>query len=330
MLEASAPKFVSAAEITRNFGMWQDRAGQGPLIVTHHGRPRVVLLGVEEYQAMARPPGGDPAGDDSSRLAMVGEQLGACFAAFDGQLRFTRLNTLAGLHFGRPAGALVGKALVEIDPALADGPIVAALEQVVASGEALRLDAPSHAQPGRLLRLRLFPFPEGVAALFHDVAGEVRARREAAEREALFAAREAHGAVGVARLSLRATFEMIEPGFARIAGFAPARLAGVRLADLLALGARAATNDEIERVLGQGEARSFASRLLVNGASERAVTLSLAPVREGFGIVGAVALMSGADTRASVERDGAGAAGGGSPRDGAAAPSCVANAVETC
>lgn len=38
-----APARVTAGEISRNFGQWQDVALSGPVIVTHHGRPRVVM-----------------------------------------------------------------------------------------------------------------------------------------------------------------------------------------------------------------------------------------------------------------------------------------------
>ena len=45
------PSVVTAGEISRNFGQWQDRALGGPVIVTHHGRPRVVLVSADYYSA---------------------------------------------------------------------------------------------------------------------------------------------------------------------------------------------------------------------------------------------------------------------------------------
>lgn len=45
---------ATAAEIQRNFGHWQDKALQQPVRVTRNGRPKVVILSVEEYQRLRR------------------------------------------------------------------------------------------------------------------------------------------------------------------------------------------------------------------------------------------------------------------------------------
>lgn len=37
------PTTVSAADVIRNFGLWQERALAGPITITHHGRARTVL-----------------------------------------------------------------------------------------------------------------------------------------------------------------------------------------------------------------------------------------------------------------------------------------------
>ena len=40
---------ATAAEVCRNFGLWQDRAMRGPVTVTNHGRPKTVLLSVDDF-----------------------------------------------------------------------------------------------------------------------------------------------------------------------------------------------------------------------------------------------------------------------------------------
>lgn len=293
MIESKAPRFVTAAEITRNFGMWQDRAAQAPLVVTHHGRPRVVMIAAEDYELLSRPPAEHGAtSTDGTALGLLVERIDGGFAAFDAQLRFVRLNGAALVHFDLPVDALVGRSLVELFPALDGGPVPALLRRVARSSEAASLETPSLLRPGRLLRLHAFPWPGGLALLFRDVAEEELAARALAERAALTVARDVHGGAVTARLSLRGTFERVDPALARLAGFAPERLLGVRLTDLLALSRRGAALSEIEAVLGRGEARCLDTMLLVNGGGERAARIGMAPLRDGFAIGGAMLVMT--------------------------------------
>mgnify|MGYP001111566096 FL=1 len=48
----STPDAVTAAEIIRNFGYWQQQALSHPVTVTHHGRARVTLISTEEYERL--------------------------------------------------------------------------------------------------------------------------------------------------------------------------------------------------------------------------------------------------------------------------------------
>ncbi|MBW7837478.1 MAG: type II toxin-antitoxin system Phd/YefM family antitoxin [Sphingomonadales bacterium] len=56
---------VPAAEVQRNFGLYQDKALRQPISVTRNGRARVVMISVEEYQRLKR----------RDRLAMKVEDL---------------------------------------------------------------------------------------------------------------------------------------------------------------------------------------------------------------------------------------------------------------
>lgn len=43
-----------AAEVQRNFSLWQDRALCKPVGISRNGRPRLVMMSVEEYQRLKR------------------------------------------------------------------------------------------------------------------------------------------------------------------------------------------------------------------------------------------------------------------------------------
>lgn len=58
---------TTAADLQRNFSLWQDRALRTPVTVTHHGRRRLVLVSAEEYDRLKR----------RDRQALRSEQLTA-------------------------------------------------------------------------------------------------------------------------------------------------------------------------------------------------------------------------------------------------------------
>lgn len=291
---STSPRSVSAAEITRNFGMWQDRAAQGPLIVTHHGRPRVALVSIEDYETLS---GGEAlpgagAGHAEAELAILLDHIHPAFVAFDDQLRFRRINAAARAYWAQPDQALIGLSLAEAFPAIEDELIVAQLTRALRTREHVQFDAPSQRYPERMLRFRMFAYPDGVAAIFSDVANEVEELQAAAVAAAMIAARAVHRQVGIGRLSVRGTFAAIEQPLADLVGFDIARLMGVRLSEILAVNQRVAANEEVEAVLTGSGPRTFDSAMLVNGGGELPVRIALAEIREGFAISGAALLLT--------------------------------------
>lgn len=47
-------EMAAAADVQRNFSLWQDRALRNPVGITRNGRPRIVMMSVEEYQRLKR------------------------------------------------------------------------------------------------------------------------------------------------------------------------------------------------------------------------------------------------------------------------------------
>lgn len=289
MLERQAPRFVSAAEITRNFGMWQDRAAQGPLVVTHHGRPRCVLLSAAAWQQMAS---ADPVADDEKAAIehdLLAERIDSGFVALDAELTIRGANALGAMILGHARETLVGLSFADAMPVLAEGPVGGQLRRTLRTGEDGRLTAP---HGGGKLRVHVFPWPDGVALTLGPAGEEDEADQAERAAIALREAIEAHGAIGTAQISMRGTIKVADAGFARMAGFTPCRLVGVRATDLLALSARTPVSEALEAVLSGKGGRSIDSVLLVNGAQERPVHISLAPIVEGYGTSGAVMVMA--------------------------------------
>ena len=45
---------VDAAEAQRNFGLYQDKALIQPVAITRNGRPRTVMISIEDYERLKR------------------------------------------------------------------------------------------------------------------------------------------------------------------------------------------------------------------------------------------------------------------------------------
>jgi prevent-host-death family protein len=48
------PATVTAAEVSKNFGAWQDAAVRDPVIITKNGRPRTVLMAYEDFVRLSK------------------------------------------------------------------------------------------------------------------------------------------------------------------------------------------------------------------------------------------------------------------------------------
>lgn len=276
---------VPATDLSRNFGLWQDRAATAPVFVTHHGRTRSVLLSAQDYARLGLP---GPADNRDDRLAMALDQALDGFIAFDVERRIVMINPVAAAHLRATPATLVGRTLAEAAPDFADTILLARLDRALGCGEASTLDLPSSLYQGAILRLRLCPYPGGAAVFFRNVADE----RRADEALIMEAARDQVMAllpgVGCGRLNLRGQLVGGSVGLAAMVGVAAQRLTGVRLTDLVALDARHALGEAVDALLSGGEARRIATRLLIEGGEERDSLIALAPIRNGSAIEGTV------------------------------------------
>jgi len=48
------PSTATAAEVSKNFGAYQDAAVRDPVIITKNGRPRTVLMAYEDYVRLSK------------------------------------------------------------------------------------------------------------------------------------------------------------------------------------------------------------------------------------------------------------------------------------
>lgn len=290
MVRDNTQRTVTAAEITRNFGMWQDLAGQGPVVVTHHGRARCVLLSADAFEVMARQGGVNEVAVQHAAIehALLAERIDSGFVVLDAALALREINSLGSMMLGKPREALLGAPVGDIIPELAEGFADMQLRRTLRTGEATRL-----AVPGRdgSLHVHVFPWPDGLAMTLRRTAEEEEFERTSAEIAAIRKALTAYGGIGTARITMRGTLSSADRGLAEVTGLSPDRLTGVRLVDLFTRGSRVEIGEAVEAVLTGSRAVALNAVLLVNGGTELPVRAALAPLAEGLGIGGAMLML---------------------------------------
>lgn len=263
----------------------------GPVLVTHHGRPRAVLVSAEAYEQLgaAEPVGAhaDPGVDDDLVLDRMAEGL----VVLDANLVVRRVNRAAASYFKRSPEAMMGARLSDLYPKLHETAKSRILNRVLRTGEATSFEEPSAIYPGQQLRIDAFPMGDGVAYLF-QATGDEEQRHQAAENDALKALFAAHGAAGMARLSARGTFTAIDAPVLRMTGFEETDLLSARLVDIVPLQRRVEMRDALEQVLGGEGAIAVATEMMTRSGPEVAVTIALSETREGFAIDGAAMLVT--------------------------------------
>lgn len=293
-----APARVTAGEISRNFGQWQDVALSGPVIVTHHGRPRVVMISAEHYAAAGLAEG--PAGFDNDSALQTAEtaksailgHLNEAFVALDPDLRITAVNTVFEDLKGASAAQLVGLAWTEVFSAPVQALIGEQFRRVLRTGETLEFESESTVQSGRSFGVRVFPYPGGVAALFVNRTEERDLRARLDRASALEAALSVLPDVATARLNIRGVLTSMDADFLQLTGFSEAELRDCRLSDIVRPAERRALAQAVEQAL-QGAAPSrLQMTLLVKDGAERTVELALATVRRDGVPEGVLAVLS--------------------------------------
>jgi prevent-host-death family protein len=278
---------VTAGDVARNFGQWQDQATRGPVIVTHHGRPRVVLLSAEHYAALSE---GDPAAGATSgvyeaALAAVLNHSSEGFFALDADLVIVGVNRVFEDFTGLPASRLIGSAWPELFSEAATSITAEHFRRVLRTGETSEFEMIASGRRERTLAVSAFPYSGGVGVLFinrtEERAMAERLRGVAALERALLATDHA----AVMEINIRGGLVSATSAFERMTGFEPQQLLRCRLADLLIPRTRAGVLAAVDAVFSGAGAQSVLGVVLGRDGMETPVRLGLSVIdgRQGHG-----------------------------------------------
>jgi PAS domain S-box-containing protein len=273
---------VSSADFIRNIGHWQNEAMRQPISITHHGRERLVLAAAEQFQAETAPDAGAAAELATLRAsgAAVLENMEEGFLSFDAHARIRGANAVAEAFIGAPRDTLAGRTVFEALP----DPMAAMLADRLT--RVLRARRPEAfecgAFDGRHAAIRVFPMPDGAAALLHNITEQFALRREREIGQALDSAVRAHEGVAVIQLDTHGRIDNVDAAFSAWSGFSAAELAGHRFADLTAAGGRRELMGAFERALRDSAPTRADLTLIAKRGDEIFGRAVIAPVLSDF------------------------------------------------
>lgn len=275
---------TTAAEISRNFGQWQDRAMQGPILVTHHGRPRLVILSAEEFSSLTEggADGRSPETAAPTRPAESGREnfianMFEGFVAFDGELRVRYLNSVASASAGRDPKALIGKAVDSPEFGEQGSMLAARLRRVLRTGEACQFESKGFFNPHRYFESKAFPFQGGVGVTFSQLTELIDLRRDREISRARDQAIDALGVVSQLNVNAMGFVEDANAAFCELVGFSEAQIQGSRLVDFVAPPHRHDFSQAMNLVMqGKTEGYSGVVQFLVRDQGHVSLRLSAA------------------------------------------------------
>lgn len=237
-----------------------------------------------------------PTGCREAEFAALIERVPGGFLILDDSLHVRETSTAAALLIGQSIETIRGAAIDMLLDRIGIGIALVELRRVLETGEDawfdLPLPLPMATGDAQRVRGHASPWVDGIALTLHRYH-EAQEDRWLADQRALEQARAAHRGVLVMRISVRGTVTSIDDRTADFLGLPRERILQARMVDLLALSARAEARDAVETVLsGAAPTVAFDSMMLTNSGDQRRVTMSLAPVAEGFAIGGAMVLIT--------------------------------------
>jgi prevent-host-death family protein len=298
------PHHATAGELGRNFGQWQDKAQTAPVIITHHGRPRVVLLSAEQYtllQAGVSAPE-TPATPDRSEAEMAAllNHLPHGFLSFDQRLRIRSVNVAFEDMANRAAARLLGGLWEERFPAAA-AVIQEHLKRTLRTGETAEFEAIGAVRSELRYTIRTFSYASGVAMIIQNSTREWETAVRLEETAALRAALAALGHVASIRLNIRAAYVGVDGVFTASTGFELREIEGARFIDTIRPVDRRMVTDALEVALQRSESLTFATTFLAKGAKDRPVRVSAAPILQNGIVQGLTLLLAFCDGAGPVD-----------------------------
>jgi len=158
---------VTASDLVRHFGLWQERAARAPVYVMFRGRPRLVLTSIEVMEALVAPHVLDRDIQTPDAVALL-DLIRDMVVVADADLCIAATSRTARHYFGTGVG--LGLSIETLVPIPARDMLLRTVRHVIAAGIAQTVDVPSPRRTGGLLTMTIEPHHRGVAVRIEDVS----------------------------------------------------------------------------------------------------------------------------------------------------------------
>ena len=280
---------VTSADFIRNIGYWQSEALRHPIVITHHGRERLVLAAPENFSGAAAPGAKD---DELAALksahAAVLDHLEEGLLVLDAELRVIMANRVALAFCSRDAESIRAVPIVELMPQPLASVLYDRTQRVLRARKSESFEASTFDE--RCLSVCVFPLGASVGVLFYTLTATATLRRRLEEGDALAAAAAQHTQAAVIKLDARARIEMVDASFCVLSGFAGDDLVGHRFVDLVSPQHRRDTAELFERTLRERTPSQISLVLLGRRGEEHPGVLAAAPILTDFVAHGVMAV----------------------------------------
>jgi PAS domain S-box-containing protein len=269
---------VTAADISRNFGEWQNKAMSAPITITHHGRARLVLSSVDHYQA--RGENGTSIRADAwqanAKIHAVLSQMQDGFLAFDARLRITDANAAAELFVGVAKDQLIGRDLREILPRTQNSIAWDHFGRVLRNGQPVEFQIRSVLHDGVRLKVKAFPFDDkGMAVIFTNLGAQEEATELVRRLNAMQAAVRAEAGLALIRINPRGGIDAVDPAFQDMTGFSETQLLDLLMIDIIHVHHRYSFTRALNAVVREGSVKTVVATILARDGEERSFRFHL-------------------------------------------------------
>lgn len=268
-------QLVTASNLVRNFGAWQERALQEPVYIMHHGRPRLMLTSVEAARSVAERSHGN---NEASELEAVLDAIDDLIVIADDEDVIRDMSREARLFFRLSRSD--GLSIYSLFPATTTPLIRAALDRVRTSGIKEILDVRAGQDFDRRLELVIRRLDGGTAILVRDRTREESLMVAPAAVQAFNQATELLGNVAAITVNQRGYITTATISSEALTGLTREALLSTRFVSLLDIASRVSVGEALDAVLGMGSVRQIDATLLVNRGEPRLVRLAITPLLE--------------------------------------------------
>lgn len=267
---------VSASDLVRRFGEWQEKALSQPVFIIRRGRPSLVLTSFDLMRRLCAPAEGRVGQADRQSLLL--DTMREAVLTIDRDGRIAASNRAARIALGLGEAQLRDRPLAAVLP---EGGARFLLDTAARARRHGTAEAAEIAIGHRHFAITIAPDGDGALLLLHDRSEAAAAQGVASAGEAVTGALAALGDVAVVRINQRGYIDDHSEALQRMTGIAGEALATVRFVTLLDIASRVAVGDAIEQVLGHATALAMDVRINVNRGEPIGVRLALAPERDG-------------------------------------------------